>query len=121
MLWQTPLMHVNIAALVGPRDVAKFNARIAAAVLTEFGNLLKANPTKLTKSGVTVNDANQVFFEWQKNGGWNALRATMEVRMLEDFMQTAADRFLRAINIPQVRLAAAQTPRVRGRQRAVQV
>ena len=102
MLWQTPLMHVNIAALVGPRDVPRFNAYLAAAVLTEFENLLKANPRKLSKNGVATNDANQVFFEWQKNGGWEALRATQEVRMLEDFLQAAADRFLRAINIPQV-------------------
>jgi len=104
MMWQTPIMHVNIAALVGPKDVARFNSYIAAAVLTEFENLRKANPTKLTKDGVTTNDANQVFFEWQKHGGWSALRATQEVRMLEEFFQTAADKYLRAINIPPVRV-----------------
>ena len=102
MMWQTPLMHVNVAALVGPQDVPKFNAFLAAAVLHEFSQLQRTNPAKLTRDAVAVNDANQVFFEWQKNGGWAALRATQEMRMLEDFVQVAVDRFLRAMNLPEV-------------------
>lgn len=103
MLWQTPMMHVNIAALVGPVDVPKFNARLSAAVLHEFNNLIGANPDKLQKDGVSGNDANQVFFEWQKRGGWSALRATKEIRMLEEFFQTAVDKYFKTVGTDPVR------------------
>jgi hypothetical protein len=44
----------------------------------------------------------QVFFEWQKRGGWAAIGGTTEGRMLMQLIQAAADRYLRAIHLPPV-------------------
>lgn len=103
MMWQTPLMYVNVAALVGSMDVARFNARLAAAILHEYRELVQHN-VALSKDGAAITDANQAFFDWQRKGGWRNFETVPEFRMLEQFFQAATDKFLKAAGVPEAEI-----------------
>ena len=102
MMWQTPILYVNVAALVGSMDVPRFNARLAVAILHEYNTLVKAN-AHLNKDGISVADANQAFFDWQRKGGWKNFETVKEFALLEEFFQAATDKFLKAAGVPDVR------------------
>jgi len=46
----------------------------------------------------------QLFFEWQKGGGWDAhMASSKDVGVLYSFFHFAADTFLGQIGVPEVR------------------
>lgn len=101
MMWQTPVMYVNVAALVGSMDVPRFNAQLVAAILHEYRQLVRRNEG-LEKDGASIRDANQAFFDWQRKGGWKNFETRQEFKMLESFFQVATDKYLKQIGVPEV-------------------
>lgn len=102
MLWQTPIAHISIDRIFQDLDLPKFNAKLSYSILHEYKSLFEKNSNILTKNGGELNDANQVFFEWQARGGWNNFLAFKEFRILEDFLQIAVDKYLTGIGLSDV-------------------
>eukprot|EP00041_Stephanoeca_diplocostata_P004673 m.48871 g.48871 ORF g.48871 m.48871 type:complete len:150 (+) comp15278_c0_seq5:520-969(+) len=93
MKWQTPLYTVNFRSVFS--KASDFNNDIAAAVLHKYQELLDAGGDKLSHVGWKSNGANQQFFEWQMNGGWNASFGKLKhYRNFLHFIHAATDTYL---------------------------
>lgn len=93
MVWQTPILTFNLHSM--GMDVPKFNSKIAAAVLTQYRALQDHNP-ELGKHSEQFG-ANQAFYDWQMEGGWNMFKDLKEIKKLESIFQSSSDTFLRTI------------------------
>jgi len=102
VLWQTSILQLQLAKLHSQIDLISFNSKLATVALTEYGNLLENNKKILSKDGAEINDANQVFFEWQAKGGWKVLQRSGdgEVLALERYIQHAVDKYLKSMHLP---------------------
>ena len=98
-------MNVNVAALIGSEDVTKFNERLAATVLAEYAKTLGSGKgvTKLAADELTGDAA---FYELQKQRGWKMFKGSPEMKLLEDFFNSAADKFLKAIGTNEAEIKA---------------
>eukprot|EP01119_Soliformovum_irregulare_P018720 TRINITY_DN5794_c1_g2_i2.p1 TRINITY_DN5794_c1_g2~~TRINITY_DN5794_c1_g2_i2.p1 ORF type:complete len:337 (+),score=75.32 TRINITY_DN5794_c1_g2_i2:109-1011(+) len=97
MAWQTPIYRVNLASIFV--DVPSFNAKLAAAIITEYRTLQEKNP-QLTKSA-DLKGANQAFYDWQMAGGWGSFENLPEMKRLTDIFQHSTDTFLRSIGLDE--------------------
>jgi uncharacterized protein (TIGR02466 family) len=96
MKWQTPVYRVNIASVRG--DSAGLNRNLSALVLEQFLKFEKAGKKKVSNTGWKPNGVNQLFFEWQTNGGWKSrFEHEPVVAELTQFLQLGTDTFLRTI------------------------
>eukprot|EP00732_Lithocolla_globosa_P005329 Lithocolla_globosa_v1_NODE_5453_length_1237_cov_5.626058.p1 type:complete len:258 gc:universal NODE_5453_length_1237_cov_5.626058:971-198(-) len=102
MMWQTPILHINIASIVGSINVPEFNSRLSSTILTEYNNFRDHNQKEkqvFSHDGTAGNDLNQAFFEWQKRGGWKKMMIQKEFKQLESFLQDSVDTFLKSIGL----------------------
>ncbi len=116
MAWQTPIYRVNIASFGKPKsknskpfDVTNFNRVISDRVLSYFNTVIEqykaangnAAVGKKEKEFVfdasDANNANQIFYEWQKAGGANLLFNTSEANQMFAVGQLAADIMLQTL------------------------
>eukprot|EP00047_Mylnosiga_fluctuans_P006079 m.244697 g.244697 ORF g.244697 m.244697 type:complete len:301 (-) comp14500_c0_seq1:100-1002(-) len=95
MEWQTPIYHVNIKSFLSPEQL---NTRLAKMILRQFRQLEKANKDKLSANGWSPNGINQIFFEWQRDGGWARHFADQpDMAQLGSFVRFAARTVLEAV------------------------
>jgi len=121
-LWQTRLMYLNIAAMLSPDDVPKFNSKLASAILFEYKNFKQKqqNPspgstnqkTDLVVDGSNIpggKDLDVLFRDWQIKSGGKHLKAYQEFGILEEFLQGAIDKYLSEIGMKKEQIQARST------------
>eukprot|EP00045_Choanoeca_perplexa_P003117 m.28726 g.28726 ORF g.28726 m.28726 type:complete len:259 (+) comp11874_c0_seq1:157-933(+) len=103
MEWQTPIYRVNLKAF--HKDSTSILKRVSSAVLRHYGELASANPS-LNKLAWQRHSLNQMFFEWQTEQGWNALKTSKDVQFLENWMNFVVDIYLEQIGQSEATIKA---------------
>jgi len=101
MLWQTPMLHVNIAALIGSKDVKAFNEALARGILSGYQEYLKEKGDR--KKNMSPFELWKDYVAWQRAGDWKKSfsKAAVEPKMLENFIKSGAVKLLKSISMPE--------------------
>eukprot|EP00043_Microstomoeca_roanoka_P002265 m.37358 g.37358 ORF g.37358 m.37358 type:complete len:287 (-) comp11374_c0_seq4:81-941(-) len=101
MEWQTPIYRVN-ARSFNSRIDGNALAAIADAISSTYTSFVNANQAKLVENSWDPNGINQVFFRWQRDGGWDRrFRDHPAFLPLPQLFHFVTDTYLHAIGMDQ--------------------
>jgi uncharacterized protein (TIGR02466 family) len=92
MEWQVPIYHVSVSSVYP--DVQGLTSRVAKVILQRYEKMKQENADSLSDTDFEANGVNQVFFEWQTQGGWNLIKQDKDVQYLIKFFHFATDTYL---------------------------
>ena len=96
MSWVTPILRLNASTIFPNVDVAALNKDLLNHTMNLYSKLERqwGNKACFRKAHCSINNK---FFDWQRSGGWdNFFLKHKSLKVLEDMMFKAADRYTRA-------------------------